>query len=201
MTTENYGSVLNLAELGCEDLGKVGGGDSPRRTSLSHCFTGREDDGTNPATRSDQSARQLAEGNPVFGVDRAEEGVIEQQVVRFIVVKGESVFSDKPTTQGAESTADQGLQSGRVIDRGDCPTRLGECFSVVPETAPGNQGSPAACFPSKHGIFGQPRHELGVRTSQIPRRPTKGVANGPIAAAQPSPSAHRISVGQRAADE
>ena len=168
MPTENYGSVLNLAELGGEDLGEVGRGDSPRRTTFSDCFAGREDDRTNPAARSDQSARQLAEGNPVFGVDRAEESVIEQQVVLFIVLEGESVFSDEPTTQRTESTADQGLQPGRVIDRGDRPTRLGECFGVVPETAPGNQGSPAACFPSKHGIFGQPRHELGMRTSQIP---------------------------------
>ena len=86
-------------------------------------LAGREYDGKDPAARSDQTAGQVTKRRPVFGVDRTEKGVVEQEVIQLIVLKGESVFGNEPAPERTKPTPDQGFQFGGIIDRRHVPSR------------------------------------------------------------------------------
>ena len=177
VTTQNHRLILNLMEPGTESSGKFDRRHPPRRTSRRKVFPGRIDDGTDPATRPEQAAGEFAKSRPVLGIDCTEERVIKQQVVRFLIAEGEGILRDEPAPEGTKPTPHQRLEFGCIIDRSDRPTCQDQRFGVMSKATPGHQGTPAPSLYPEQGILCQPGHEFGVRTSQVPRWTTKGIAN------------------------
>jgi len=127
--------------------------------------------------------------------------MIEQQVVRLVVVESQRVSSDEPAPEGAETSRDQRLQFGGEIDRGHGPARFGQRFGVMSQATSGNQRLPTTSFHAERRVLHQSRYQLRMRTTEVPRRSTKGIANRPVASGELSPSAHSISVERQADGE